>query len=352
MMIFQDQTSPIDLTVVATDESDDSATLSVTVSIDSSGGQALLNPVFTNANDGTNAYKFNVPENLVRGLVPGTELVVTLNDEDGICVWSLQNGAAADTNKDNQFFDLNAIPRQLKLVNLLNYEAITEFKFLVRCRDSQYDYLATDAQIVINVEDVNDGFPTFVDSDRIFTVYEQSDPGVTVGRLEAIDEDADTEFDYSIAPNENDDRDYFEVNAKTGEIKVKTSPTTKGNWQGVARVTDTAESAINPPGPNEGTMSLTIRVLDLNDNAPEIQPINSSPPYRVGEAQNVGTIIAGFEAIDIDTDPEQRFTFSITKESGRVPFVINNQGVLNVSQPLDVDADDSVSEYIFNIQVS
>ena len=337
--------------IVATDQSGDSATLSVTVSIDSSGGQVLVNPVFSNANDGTNAYKFSVFENSKLGLI-GTELVVKRNDADVICVWSLQNGDAPATNKNNQFFHLNADPAQLKLVNSLNYEAITEFKFFVRCRDSEHEYLTTDAQIVINVVDVNDGFPTFVDSDRIFTVYEKSEPGVTVGTLKANDEDEKTVFDYSIEANANYDQNYFEVNAETGEVTVKTSPTTKGNWQGVAKVTDTAESAINPPGPNEGTMSLTIRVLDLNDNAPKIQPINSSPPYRVGEAENVGTVIAGFEAIDIDTDPEQSFTFSITKESGRVPFMINNQGILTVSQPLDADAADSVSQYTFNIEVS
>ena len=340
--------------VVATDDSAASATLSVRVSIDSNGGQALDNPVFLDANGDTNEYKFNVLENSTRGLLPRTKLVARLNDADSICIWSLQNGDSFATNWNNSFFDLhaeNATTRQLKLVNLLDYEAITVFKFLVRCRDSKYEYLTTDVPIVINIVDVNDGFPIFVDSDRIFTVYEKSPPGVTVGTLEAND-DANTVFTYSIAADENYDRDYFEVDAKTGEITVKTSPTTKGNWRGVARVTYTVKSAINSSGPNEGTMSLTIRILDLNDNAPEIQPINSSPPYRVGEAENVGTTIAGFEAIDIDTDPEQSFTFSITKESGRVPFMINNQGILTVSQPLDADADDSVSEYIFNIQVS
>ena len=342
--------------VVATDESGDEATLGVFVIIDDSQ-DTRSRPTFTNTNF-NGGYKFSLKEDSELGNIAETTMKVELAESDGSCTWSLQNGETSSTNKDKEFFDLSGLsPQQLKLVKDLDFESIEEFEFFVRCRDSQYDYLETLVRISIIVEDVNDEFPKFVDQDRIFTVYQSSDPGVVIGTLDAIDGDEDTAFRYSIEANPGNDP-YFQIDQSSGTITVSTPPTGEGSWQGVARVDDSVTSSHSAPGndaPNEGAMSLTIRILDVNDNAPVVLPIDQAPPYTIGEAANVGTLVAGFRAEDIDTDPAQSFTFSFSSDSPNVPFVMNNlngQGLLMVSEPLDVDVDNPVTQYTLKIEVS
>ena len=93
--------------------------------------------------------------------------------------------------------------------------------------------------------------------------------------------------------------------------------------------------------PRTGSTELTVKLLDVNDNAPVF--VSSSLTVNVSECLPVGTPVAYLAAADADADENARLSYSIVDDSGRGLLDIgSSSATLRISSLLDAETTTSV----------
>ena len=158
----------------------------------------------------------------------------------------------------------------------------------------------------IVVDDVNDHHPEF-DKDQYETsVLENSALPAPLLRVVATDKDhgENSRIIYSLASkSENEYGKYFLVGNTTGELFLRKALDYEEATEYHLTVVAKDSAAFDP---KSATTQIHIRVLDENDNAPQINVLNidsnsDSSVFEVLEEQERGTFIAFVEVTDQDT---------------------------------------------------
>uniref|UniRef100_A0A8C2Q4F1 Protocadherin 2 alpha b 5 n=1 Tax=Cyprinus carpio TaxID=7962 RepID=A0A8C2Q4F1_CYPCA len=166
-------------------------------------------------------------------------------------------------------------------------------------------------QIEINIVDVNDNAPTFSDKTQYLDIAENTSPGVKFPLSYASDADVgkNTVNTYKLSQNE-----YFSLAVhKGGEQSVSAELVLQKaldrGKQPVIQLTLTAADGGNPP--RSGTSQIIIKVLDINDNAPEF----SRPLYKASLVENlsIGTTLIILNATDKDEGTNGEIVYSLRK---------------------------------------
>ncbi|XP_033829790.2 protocadherin gamma-C5-like [Periophthalmus magnuspinnatus] len=153
-------------------------------------------------------------------------------------------------------------------------------------------------KIFVTVLDNNDNFPVFKKPLYNITVPENSSPGsvlVTVAATDA-DEGVNGQVQYSFAEHTPETHlTLFSINSDTGELSLA------GNLDyELSTVYDLPVTARDKGVPEmEGHCRVQVRVIDVNDNVPEI--ILTSTPNPVREDAPKGTVVALIRARDLDS---------------------------------------------------
>ncbi|XP_021484162.2 protocadherin beta-6-like [Meriones unguiculatus] len=194
----------------------------------------------------------------------------------------------------------------------------------------------------IEVVDINDNAPQFVQSLYEVQVPENSPLNALVVRVSATDLDAGIHGDVSYSLFQGGRASQpFVIDETTGEIRLKRAldfeTTPYYNMEIVA--TD--------PGGLSGKCSVAIQVVDVNDNAPKltISSLTSSIPENTPDA-----VVVVFSVSDPDSGDNGRMVCSIPNE---LPFLLKptfeNYYTLVTEGPLDRE---SRAEYNITITVS
>ena len=105
----------------------------------------------------------------------------------------------------------------------LDYEGVRAYDFTVTATDKgPMPHRSTPAgHVIIHVTDVNDNPPTFQQPTYNFTVEEESNVGLIIGRVSASDDDSGQNqiFTYQIESS-NPNGSFFMINDQTGEISL------------------------------------------------------------------------------------------------------------------------------------
>uniref|UniRef100_A0A8C1UYM6 Protocadherin alpha subfamily C, 2 n=1 Tax=Cyprinus carpio TaxID=7962 RepID=A0A8C1UYM6_CYPCA len=166
-------------------------------------------------------------------------------------------------------------------------------------------------QIEINIVDVNDNAPTFSDKTQYLDIAENTSPGVKFPLSYASDADVgkNTVNTYKLSQNE-----YFSLAVhKGGEQSVSAELVLQKaldrEKQPVIQLILTAADGGNPP--RSGTSQIIIKVLDINDNAPEF----SRPLYKASLVENlsIGTTLIILNATDKDEGTNSEIVYSLRK---------------------------------------
>ncbi|XP_037833222.1 protocadherin alpha-7 isoform X7 [Kryptolebias marmoratus] len=153
--------------------------------------------------------------------------------------------------------------------------------------------------IFINVLDVNDNAPMFSKDEYTVMLTENAPLGTTVIQVNASDADdgPNGEVSYSFSNSVNKNLLYlFDVNSVTGEVTVK----------GVIDYEVKDEYEIEIQASDKGVAPLTseksviIKIVDVNDNAPEIEVTSFSS--SIPEDSRPGTTVALISVNDLDSD--------------------------------------------------
>ncbi|XP_062045919.1 protocadherin alpha-6-like [Lepus europaeus] len=202
----------------------------------------------------------------------------------------------------------------LVLRKSLDREEVPEHNLLLVATDGGKPELTGSVQLRITVLDVNDNAPSFQHSEYKVRIFENSDNGTTVIRLNASDPDEGTNGAISYAFNSLVSPlvlARFAIDPNTGEVVIQ------GNLDfeemNSYRIRVDATDKGHPP--MAGHCTVLVKVVDVNDNTPEISITSLSLPIR--EDAPVGTVVALVSVSDRDSGANGQVSCALTPD---VPF--------------------------------
>jgi len=182
------------------------------------------------------------------------------------------------------------------------------------------------ATAVVNVVDVNDESPVFVDvpaDGYQFHVVENAPSGTVVGQVTSRDADhgRNAVVSYSLS-SPDDDEDLaalFQMDRVTGQIT--TTRALDREQLSTIRLFVTATDGASPP--RHSVADLTVHVLDENDNRPQFV-LDPDSKVKVGAMLTVavsprlppGLVVAPLRAVDADADDNGHVTYRLLPVPG------------------------------------
>ncbi|XP_053325600.1 cadherin EGF LAG seven-pass G-type receptor 3 [Spea bombifrons] len=228
-------------------------------------------------------------------------------------------------------FSIDSVTGEIQVVAPLDFETEREYTLKVRAQDAGRPPLSNNTGMIsVQVVDVNDHAPIFVSTPFQVSVLENVPLGHSVIHIQAVDADygENARMEYKLTGGKSDTP--FVINSATGWITVSGSldrETVEHYVFGVVARDHGVPSL-------SASASVTITVLDVNDNRPEF----TQKEYfiRLNEDAPVGTSVLSITAIDKDVN--SAITYQITGGNVRNRFSISSQGVsglITLSLPLD-----------------
>ncbi|XP_070769935.1 protocadherin alpha-3-like [Enoplosus armatus] len=186
----------------------------------------------------------------------------------------------------------------LVLQRQLDRETAVKHKLLLTAVDGGKPAKSGTIEINVEVLDVNDNSPMFTKDLYSVTLSENTPVGATVTQINAtdLDEGLNGEVIYVFGKEvDSDIMDLFGLNQKTGEITVKGKIDFEENqaYEIDIRASDKGSAPLTTD------KSIFIKVIDVNDNAPEIEVTSFS--NTIPEDSRIGTTVALISVNDLDS---------------------------------------------------
>lgn len=281
-------------------------------------GSTTINITLTDVNDNPpkfpqKNYQLYVPESAQVGKPVGK---IKANDEDlGVNAdikYSIINSEGA--NMFSISTDRDTREGIVSLKKPLNYERKKTYTLHIEGVnthvDPRFSYLGSfkdTATLKITVGDVDEA-PVFSMDYYILDVYENSPGGTEVGSVTARDPDSRNSPVRYFMDNKEDGVRYFKIDESSGVIRT-TQPLDREDmpWH---NITVMASEVDNPTLLNH--VPVTVQVLDINDNPPEI---STEEDVIVCESSRPGQVIQTVTAVDKDDFANgQRFSFALPSQ--------------------------------------
>ncbi|MEQ2250208.1 hypothetical protein ILYODFUR_037520, partial [Ilyodon furcidens] len=201
-------------------------------------------------------------------------------------------------------------------------------------------------QITVHVLDINDNAPVFAKSDYSVMLNENAPIGTIIVQVNATDLDEGTNgevvYTFSSIVSQRLLK-LFDINPSTGEIIVK------GNIDFEERDKYEIEIQASDKGsaPLSTQKSVNINIVDVNDNAPEIEVTSFS--RLIPEDSRPGTTVALISVNDLDSGLNGKVLCSISED---VPFALTPSSrdkmfSLVTNSPLDKEKQ---SQYVITVR--
>ncbi|XP_064481266.1 protein dachsous-like [Ornithodoros turicata] len=211
-------------------------------------------------------------------------------------------------------------------------------QLLVRATDRGEQALSSLVAVRIQVADVNNNAPKFLEGVYRSWVLEDASPGSTILRVSATDMDVSRDnhnINYCIV--DGNEGNTFVISGSTGEIVLVRSLDRELLAQYTLRV---AAMDRGTPSMN-ATAQVVVVIQDVNDHA----PVFNQTLYEasVSEMATVGTRVIQVAATDKDEGQHARVTYDITSGNDEKVFAVDSQtGLVTVTGSLDYD---TIQEY-------
>uniref|UniRef100_G1PVI4 Protocadherin alpha 10 n=1 Tax=Myotis lucifugus TaxID=59463 RepID=G1PVI4_MYOLU len=228
----------------------------------------------------------------------------------------------------------------LVLRKSVDREETPTHNLLLTATDGGKPELTGSVQVLVTVMDVNDNAPRFSQSEYEVRIFENSDNGTIVIRLNASDPDEGINREISYSFNSFVPPmviDQFSIDSNSGEIKIRKNL----DFEKVKSYKIRIDATDRGHPPMAGHCTVLVKVLDENDNSPEVVVTSLSLP--VLEDAQLGTVIALISVSDRDSGANGQVTCSLTPN---VPFKLVSTFKNYYSLVLDSALDrESVANY-------
>ncbi|XP_049436056.1 cadherin EGF LAG seven-pass G-type receptor 3 isoform X1 [Epinephelus fuscoguttatus] len=228
-------------------------------------------------------------------------------------------------------FSIDSVTGEIHVVAPLDFESEREYTLRVRAQDNGRPPLSNNTGIVsVQVTDVNDNPPIFVSTPFQASVLESAPVGSSILHIQAIDTDSgdNARLEYRLTGTSSDTP--FIINSATGWVTVSSIL----DRESVEHYFFGVEARDYGMPPLSATASVTITVMDVNDNRPEF--LQKEYYARLNEDAVVGTSVVTVTAVDRDVN--SAVTYQITGGNTRNRFAISTAGgagLLTLALPLD-----------------
>uniref|UniRef100_A0A7N4PQZ0 Cadherin EGF LAG seven-pass G-type receptor 3 n=2 Tax=Sarcophilus harrisii TaxID=9305 RepID=A0A7N4PQZ0_SARHA len=228
-------------------------------------------------------------------------------------------------------FAIDSLTGEIQVVAPLDFEVEREYALRIRAQDSGRPPLSNNTGLAsIQVVDINDHAPIFVSTPFQVSVLENAPLGHSVIHIQAVDADhgENARLEYKLTGTALDTP--FVVNSATGWITVS-GPLDR---ESVEHYFFGVEALDHGSPPLSASASVTITVMDVNDNRPEFT--QKEYHLRLNEDAAVGTSVLSVTAVDRDIN--SAISYQITGGNTRNRFAISTQGgmgLVTLALPLD-----------------
>ncbi|XP_069812432.1 protocadherin gamma-C5-like [Dendropsophus ebraccatus] len=249
-------------------------------------------------------YKISIRENL-----PLKTVILTLNasDQDDGANGEIQFSFDDHTFESaREMFSLNEKNGEISVQGLVDFEKQSFYELSIKAVDKGFPKLEGNCIVQVEIEDVNDNHPeiTFVSTTN--DIAENSPSGDIVGFINVEDKDSgkNGEIRLDLPPN---------VPFKIKETRNRYSLVVDGNLDREETPQYTIELTASDLGspPLYSKTSITLRVSDINDNA----PVFTQATYNafIMENSDPGTLLCTVSAIDLDEGVNSDLVYSIVE---------------------------------------
>ncbi|XP_071829643.1 cadherin-23-like isoform X1 [Apostichopus japonicus] len=263
---------------------------------------ALVRVLLQDANDNPpifeqSSYSICIPENA--GPISVTDLTAT--DEDvgssGMVEYYIIS--------DNPFgFSIDKTTGNVAVGDSLDRESQNYHNLTILANDLGEPPLSATVMLFICVSDVNDNKPQWVLESQVFNLSENTLPG-PVGAVEAFDLDEGRNADllYQIVPNNPN----FVIDTQSGEISLIGS--LDRETESIVNLTIVVRDEGNPQLTSDRPATVSILVLDVNDNDPVFTSANYDFYINENFAASLLTNVGMVSATDADTNIVTSYNF-------------------------------------------
>ncbi|XP_041845371.1 protocadherin gamma-A6-like isoform X11 [Melanotaenia boesemani] len=301
----------------------------------------------TDINDNSPSFpKDEIQLKIVESVSLGTRFSLVSADDPDVGINDIQNHILRPS--DNFKLEVQIQPDggrfiEMVLLNQLDREKEETHTLVLIASDGGEPHRSGTVRIHITVLDANDNAPVCSQPVYKADVKENSPEGTVITTVSASDKDegVNGEVTYSIPHVTKQTKHLFDVNVKTGEIKVG------GKLDFEKSKTYQLNVKASDHGGYSDTCKVIIQVIDENDNIPTIQLMSFS--NSVSEDSPPGTTIAVVNVNDEDSD-SNGVKCSINSD---VPFKVESSltGYYSIITDSVLDRE-SISEYNLTINVS
>ncbi|XP_058496668.1 protocadherin Fat 1a isoform X5 [Solea solea] len=229
----------------------------------------------------------------------------------------------------SELFVIDSDTGELKTLQPLDREEQIEHRFKVRAVDGGGWYC--EADIHVTVEDVNDNPPQFSSDPYTITVFENTETGTYVAKLQA--NDVDTGFNGDILYSLVDSADgYFSIDEHTGVVSLERllDREVQSVYELKARASDQGSPRLS------SLCQVVISVLDINDNPPVFE--HREYTATVSEDVAVGTQVLRVQATSRDMEATGEISYSIISGNEHGMFSVDpHTGDIFVIDSLDYE---------------
>lgn len=239
----------------------------------------------------------------------------------------------------------------MKTLVMFDREALTEttdknfIALEAMVSDNGQTRLKDKVMINVYVDDVNDNTPVFLKTPYRVQISEGSAVDSQVVRVYATDSDEGVNGDVYFTLTEGNEEEKFAIEPGTGQITLVKELDRETTSKYVLTVVAEDGALTNKL---KATTTVTIDVLDENDNAPMFTQTDTK--ISVPETTAVNTKLSQFRATDIDLGINSEVVFSIGAGNRRDTFHVDSAtGALFLHKPLDYE---ELSSYTLTIVAS
>ena len=225
----------------------------------------------------------------------------------------------------------------------LDREERASYTLVVIATDQQFD--SVPASVLINITDVNDMYPIFLNSLYSPLPFSETVPmGSELLRVQAIDRDEGDNGRVTYTYVTPDIDSTFHLDPTTGSITLSGSLDyeARRSYMFVVQATDGGESALS------ASARVELSVRDENDNTPMF--IGSQFQATVQENLSSHTSVIQLSAVDDDSGSNSDLMYSVIGDSTAIQdFGVYQSGLVYTLHPLDRERE---SNYRVTVQVS
>ncbi|MBN3308520.1 FAT4 protein, partial [Amia calva] len=289
-------------------------------------------------------YEMQLQENSAKDTVILTLKAVDLDQgSNGEILYSF---AEHTSEKNQNMFKINAQNGEITVTADLDYEKTAMYEFDVRATDKGTPAMEGHCTVQVEILDVNDNAPDIILTSLPSPVPEDASVGTVVALINVATNSLSS---YTLNKNE-----HFALNVKSNKDGTKVpelilEKALDRERQPIHQLVLTAIDGGNPA--RTGTTHITVKVLDINDNAPQFEHALYEIP--LSENSPKGSVVVTVKAIDSDEGLNGEIVYSFathTSETVKQFFNIHpDTGEITVNGQLDYE---SSSSFKFDVRAT